>query len=184
MDSSLIESCQDELGKIPTKEGDYSTSYFTTNGLSGTEMEEPVIKFYDDLVNDCTKSLGLYHVSKYGVVFWMQMYDHTTKGHTIHSHFAGSECISWVHFLQVPDQKCFFFMDSYGNKHYPDHQKEFDFIAFPSWALHGVDKVEDPGIKRTVTAGNIYLSEYGFDGFEIVSSAFENTVLWVKKSGM
>lgn len=184
MEPSLIKDCQDYLRGIPTDEGNYSTTFFTTDGLRGTEMEGPVIEFYDDLIVNCTKELGLHHVSNYNVTFWMQMYDHTTKGHVTHSHFAGTECISWVHFLQVPDQKCFYFEDSYGNKHYPDHQKEFDFIAFPSWALHGVDKVEDPNINRTVTAGNISLNRYGFDGLDIVSSVFENTTLWVKKSGM
>ena len=180
MKPSLLKGCQDYLKGVPTDEGNYSTTYYY--GLNDTNVKAPIIDFYDKLVTKCTKELGLYHISACNLTFWMQMYNHTTKGHSTHSHFAGTECISWVHFLQVPDQKCFYFMDSYGNKHYPDHQKQFDFIAFPAWALHGVDKVEDPGISRTVTAGNISLNSYGFDGLDMVANKFENTTLWVKRS--
>jgi len=179
-EDSLLEECKDYMRTFPRKKGEFSTTYYTSEGLTGTSMEKPLLDFYDELIADCTKDLGLYHISGYGVVMWMQMYDHTTTGHTIHSHFAGQECLSWVHFLDTPNQKCFFFIDSYGKKHYPEHQKSGDVIAFPSWALHGVDRVEEPG-DRTVIAGNVYLNRYNYDGLDLGSITFENTVLWVKK---
>jgi|TARA_Y100000033_G_scaffold28805_1_gene27406 hypothetical protein len=180
MDQSLIRDCQDHLRDIPKNKGECYTSFYKGNSLSGTKLEKPIVSFYEELISNCTKDLGLHHITNYNVSMWMQMYDHTTKGHETHSHFGGSQFISWVHFLQAPDQKCFYFIDSYGNKHYPDHQKEFDFIAFPSWALHGVDKVEDTDITRTVTAGNICIYRYGgIGGLDAMSSNFQNTTLWI-----
>lgn len=109
------------------------------------------------------------------------MYDHTTDGHGTHSHFDGGPALSWVHFVDVPKQKCFYFLDSFGNKHYPNHQSSGDFIVFPSWALHGCDKVSQSE-ERIIAAGNLQFSRYVYDDTEFSSIIFENTVLWVRKS--
>ena len=33
-------------------------------------------------------------------------------------------------------------------------------LAWPSWLMHGVDKVKDPSINRLVVSGNIALKDY------------------------
>ena len=49
--------------------------------------------------------------------------------------------ISWVHFLDVPKQKCFRFTDMKGNILIPNEQNSGDIICFPSWVEHGVSEI-------------------------------------------
>ena len=177
---SFIGDCKEYLRSFSKKEGEYYTTFYKNVGLSGTPMDEPLKEFYNNIISHCLKDLGLYHTCEYGVTMWMQMYDHTTEGHEEHSHFDGEQALSWVHFIDVPKQKCFYFLDSFGKKHYPDHQGSGDFIVFPSWALHGCDKVSQPG-ERIIAAGNLHFSRYVYDDIDFSSIAFENTVLWVRK---
>ena len=67
--------------------------------------------------------------------------------------------LSWVHFLKVPEQKCFKFTDSEGNNSfYPDEQNSGDIIYFPSWAYHEIDPNRSDDL-RVVIAGNITVTE-------------------------
>ena len=70
----------------------------------------------------------------------------------------GSE-ISWVHFIDVPKQKCFRFTDTMGNTLVPDEQKRGDIICFPSWVWHEVLPNETDK-RRIVVAGNISVTQY------------------------
>ena len=91
----------------------YYTTYFV-----GAEDEKQLSffknlsPFYDELIADMTKDLGVYHKSKYTYTMWMQMSNSDTDSHLIHSHFQGFEQISWVHFINVPDKQCFYFYNS------------------------------------------------------------------------
>ena len=46
--------------------------------------------------------------------------------------------MSWVHFLDVPKQKYFRFLDNDGNFLVPNEQSSGDIIVFPSWVWHEV----------------------------------------------
>jgi hypothetical protein len=179
-EKSFIDDCKEYLRSFPKKDGEFYTT-FCREAFSGTPMVEPLEEFYGDIISRCLKDLGLHHICEYSVSMWMQMYDHTTDGHGTHSHFDGGPALSWVHFVDVPKQKCFYFLDSFGNKHYPNHQSSGDFIVFPSWALHGCDKVSQSE-ERIIAAGNLQFSRYVYDDTEFSSITFENTVLWVRKS--
>ena len=67
--------------------------------------------------------------------------------------------ISWVHFLDVPEQKCFRFTDTKGNTLIPDEQNNGDIICFPSWVWHEV-LPNNSGMRRLVTSGNIKITHY------------------------
>ena len=64
--------------------------------------------------------------------------------------------LSWVHFVKVPEQKCFYF--SGDKKHYPVHQKAGDLLVFPSYLYHGVDERKNLE-ERFVIVGNIILKK-------------------------
>lgn len=139
-----------------------------------------IVEFYSTIHETLMKKLGLYHRSKYEWHFWMQMYNNSTDGHLDHDHFSGREFLSWVHFIKTPNQKCFYFVDSEGNKVYPDTQNDGDFICFPSWVYHGVDKVVEDNINRIVSAGNISICSLETDLHRVEANCFSNTTLWLK----
>jgi hypothetical protein len=146
------------------------------------DEEKPAIlgDYYDPIVNNMMSDLGIAHRTRYICKPWIQLYNSKTKGHERHDHFSGSEFISWVHFLKVPTQKCFYFMDSYGNKIYPEYQSSGDFICFPSWAFHGVDKVEEDNFDRIIVSGNIIIKYYESVYVGLESNIVNNATLWVK----
>ena len=72
----------------------------------------------------------------------------------VHNHYEDPhQLISWVHFVDVPDTKLFYFQVG-DNKFYPECQKSGDLMLYPSYAMHGVDKMTE-GLDRFVVVGNI-----------------------------
>jgi hypothetical protein len=143
-------------------------------------LYDGLVDFYSSIHNSFMNSLGLYHRSKYEWHFWMQMYNSSTDGHLDHDHFSGREFISWVHFIRTPTQKCFYFLNSDGIKIYPETQNDGDFICFPSWVYHGVDKVVDNDVNRIVSAGNVSICSLETDLHRVEANCFSNTTLWLK----
>ena len=142
----------------------YYTTYF-----EGAKTDEQIsffkdiVPFYGERIEDMMKDIGTYHITKYSFAMWMQMSNSNTNTHSIHFHFQGFEQISWVHFINVPDQPCFYFYNSRNEKIYPPTQKTGDMIAFPPWALHGVDQVEEKNFDRIIAAGNIWFNKVWSD---------------------
>ena len=129
------------------------------------KYERPESKYLDSykkIVEDITKNVGIYYKITYDVSFWTQLYD---KGmsHNPHHHAMinpdWESTISWVHFLDVPEQKCFRFTDTRGNTLVPDEQSNGDIICFPSWVWHEVIPNES-NMRRLVTSGNIKVTHY------------------------
>ena len=56
--------------------------------------------------------------------------------------------------------KCFYFLNDHGDKIHPDHQESGDIFAWPSYLIHGVDKVQEPNLNRLIVAGNVALETY------------------------
>jgi|LULZ01.1.fsa_nt_gb hypothetical protein len=115
--------------------------------------------FYREIIIEMMKEVGLYHQTPYIYNMWVQMYNsNNTNSHAPHNHFADTrQVLSWVHFIQVPRQRCFYFLNSKEEKIYP-RQNTGDFITYPSWALHGVDFVKRKNFNRIIAAGNIQLN--------------------------
>ena len=151
-----------------------SKSYFTTytdkrfksDPILDEELDNHIGEFYHDVVTEMMKDIGIHGNLQYsiedgslGESMWIQMYNSETSSHSIHDHHGGGAFISWVHVLKaLPTQKkAFFFINSRGDKLYPTCQSTSQMFAFPSWALHGVEKVTDVGVNRIIVAGNIYL---------------------------
>ena len=124
--------------------------------------EKKYVNLYKKIVADITKSVGIYYKVTYDVSFWTQLYE---KGmsHNPHHHAMlnpdWDSAISWVHFLDVPEQKCFRFTDTKGNTLIPDEQSNGDIICFPSWVWHEV-LPNNSSMRRLVTSGNIKITHY------------------------
>jgi hypothetical protein len=124
--------------------------------------EKKYVDVYKKIVEDITKSVGIFHKITYDVSFWTQLYD---KGMTHNPHHHAlihpdwESAISWVHFLDVPEQKCFRFTDTMGNTLIPDEQSNGDIICFPSWVWHEV-LPNNSNMRRLVTSGNIKITHY------------------------
>ena len=89
--------------------------------------------------------------------YWVQIYDEQAGGgHPVHDHWTPDCMISFVHFVKVPKQNCFYFQAQ--EKIYPK-QDEGDIIFFPSWASHGVDPVVECK-DRIVLAGNVTVGSF------------------------
>ena len=122
---------------------------------------------YDQIVEDIVKNVGLYRMVRYEYAYWAQLYFQNHK-HNPHQHARKINeearkweevIMSWVHFLDVPKQKCFRFLDNDGNFLVPDEQSSGDIIVFPSWVWHEVlpNKSNE---ERIVISGNIAVKYY------------------------
>lgn len=136
----------------------YFTTYHYNEGLD-KNLKELLGSFYKDQIKSMMIDLGVHGFVSYRTSYWVQMYNSNTTAHNIHTHFGEDSYISWVHILNSPKQKCFFFVNSNGEKTYPEKQSNYDMFAFPSWALHGVDPVEEKDVNRIIVAGNIYFKD-------------------------
>ena len=131
------------------------------------ETEKKFNSRYDQIVEDIVKNVGLYRMVKYEYQYWAQLYfkDHKHIAHQharkIHEEVRKQEelIMSWVHFLDVPKQKCFRFLDNDGNFLVPNEQSSGDIIVFPSWVWHEVlpNKSNE---ERIVISGNISITYY------------------------
>ena len=113
------------------------------------------------------KNVGLYRMVRYEYCYWSQLYFNNNK-HNPHQHSRKINdearkweevIMSWVHFLDVPKQKYFRFLDNDGNFLVPDEQSSGDIIVFPSWVWHEVlpNKSNE---ERIVISGNIAVTLY------------------------
>lgn len=131
----------------------FNTSYF----LNYKNRPENVFKSqYKKICNKITKDLGLHHRASLSFETWMQVYTNESKLFEPHHHFSGNELLSWVHFIKEPEEQCFCFLDSRGNKNYPQVQSG-DLIVFPSWVWHEASAPKSEG-NRMIISGNIHAS--------------------------
>ena len=138
---------------------EYMWLYF----LSGLSVSfKKYVEVYKKIVEDITKSVGIFYKTTYDVSFWTQLYDeemtHNPHHHAL-IHSDWESVISWVHFLDVPEQKCFRFTDTKGNTLVPDEQNNGDIICFPSWVWHEV-LPNETNKRRVVISGNIKVTHY------------------------
>jgi len=150
-----------DLVKTQIKENkntfDQLSKLYTTYFAEASERPEVIfLDFYSDILESITKELSIYHRSNYTFPFWVQIYTPKSRKFEEHDHFSGKEIVSWVHFLSQSSKKCFYFIDSDGNKTYPEQNKG-DFIVFPSWVLHAAEPPENE--ERIVISGNVALSK-------------------------
>ena len=129
------------------------------------ENDRPDVKYndmYSKIVENITKNVGIYNNILYDYTYWTQMYDNNMC-HKPHNHAKLDpnfvDIISWVHFIDVPEQKCFRFLDNDGNFFVPDEQTNGDIICFPSWAWHEVMPNETEH-RRLVISGNISVTHF------------------------
>lgn len=119
--------------------------------------------FYQNIVDEIAKQQTFYTTSKIEYKFWVQMYNNKAC-HESHTHFGidSNVIISWVHFLKVPETKCFRFTD--GINHLVPQQEEGDLLVFPPYCRHEV-MPHNSNMNRIVVAGNINLFEHKSEYF-------------------
>ena len=118
--------------------------------------------FFVRISGDSMINVGIYNNVLYNYTYWTQMYE-KNMCHKPHNHAKLDpnfvDIISWVHFIDVPEQKCFRFLDNDGNFFVPDEQTNGDIICFPSWAWHEVIPNETEH-RRLVISGNISVTHF------------------------
>ena len=142
------------------------SKYFTTysytalqDGNVNSTLVKYLLPFYNETIKEMMIDLGMYDRCGYTYSLWAQMYNSTTTTHNVHQHYGHGEIISWVHFIQTPRQRCFYFLNGRNEKIYPK-QNSGDIIAWPPWLLHGVDPIKRKNFNRIISAGNISLTSY------------------------
>ena len=146
----------------PDKErGSHYTGYHrnpnngeTVDLSKGSYVDKELLSLYVPKLKEVLKKFGLDGMFSYSSI-WGQYYKKEMEAViSPHHHFTElKHLISWIHFLDVPDQKCFYFLVG-DEKIYPETQKPFDLMFYPSYAIHGVDKLKHAN-DRLVIVGNI-----------------------------
>ena len=137
---------------LTVKENKEFGSHYT--GYQRDFDKEELLSVYVPKLKEVLTKFGLSGMFSYSSI-WAQYYK-KEMGAKIspHDHFTEPKnMLSWIHFVDVPDQKCFYFLVG-DQKIYPDTQSKSDLMFYPSYAVHGVDKLigaED----RLVIVGNI-----------------------------
>tara|TARA_Y100000004_G_C8784436_1_gene356439 strand:- start:97 stop:687 length:591 start_codon:yes stop_codon:yes gene_type:complete len=136
---------------------------------SGSFVDTRLQRLYAPVLKNIMRKQGLFECEQHHMLLsyqqlWVQLYtkefsDKSKVGCTLHNHYTGPQNLfSWVHFVDVPDEKCFYWQakdgDGWGEKQYPELQSTGHLVVFPSWCWHGVDRVISQS-DRVVVAGNI-----------------------------
>ena len=155
-----------------------TTFFYKDKKLSQIEYKnlyQITIETYTPEIDNIMKKFDLYQISEYRWECWYQVYDEKMNGHRKHAHFSGGEIFSFVHFLSVPDQPCFYFLFN-GEKKYIN-EKNGDIIVFPSWLMHGVDEVHHG--ERKILSGNVTFNNFVMEDNQILyKKEWNNNNLW------
>ena len=122
-----------------TMYGTHWTGYYKTD--AGSYQDTELLKTYTPKLVEILKKIKLHGTGIFSYSsIWGQL---SKKGVPCyikeHNHYKHpKQMLSWVHFVKVPEQKCFYFCKN-GEKSYPVHQKSGDLMVFPSYLYHGVE---------------------------------------------
>lgn len=136
--------------------GKHWTGYYKTD--AGSYQDTELLSTYTPKLVEILKKIKLYGT---GIFSYSSIWGQLAKKDIPcyikeHNHYKHpKQMLSWVHFVKVPEQKCFYFCKD-GNKSYPIHQKSGDLMVFPSYLYHGVDERKNLD-ERFVVVGNIIM---------------------------
>ena len=151
---SIRDRYKQEKYKIPMgKTGFCWSSYFQQDEFLNNIYNDKILQFLKNIPVSTSRG----YLSNPNLVYWVQIYDEQAGGgHPVHDHWTPDCMISFVHFVKVPKQNCFYFQAQ--ERIYPK-QDQGDIIFFPSWASHGVDPVIECK-DRIVLAGNVFVKSF------------------------
>ena len=136
--------------------GKHWTGYYKTD--AGSYQDTELLSTYTPKLVEILKKIKLYGTGIFSYSsIWGQLAKEGVPCYIKeHNHYKHpKQMLSWVHFVKVPEQKCFYFCKN-GEKSYPVHQKSGDLMVFPSYLYHGVDERKNLD-ERFVIVGNIIL---------------------------
>ena len=139
-----------------TMYGKHWTGYYKTD--AGSYQDTELLKTDTPKLVEILKKIKLYGT---GIFSYSSIWGQLAKKDIPcyikeHNHYKHpKQMLSWVHFVKVPEQKCFYFCKD-GHKSYPVHQKSGDLMVFPSYLYHGVDERKNLEA-RFVVVGNIIM---------------------------
>ena len=137
-----------------TMYGKHWTGYYKTD--EGSYQDTELLRTYTPKLVEILKKIKLYGTGIFSYSsIWGQLAKESIPCYIKeHNHYKHpKQMLSWVHFIKVPEQKCFYFCKD-GGKSYPVHQKNGDLMVFPSYLYHGVDERKNLD-ERFVIVGNI-----------------------------
>ena len=135
---------------IPLKNNCFTTFYQDTLRPESIWYEN-----YSEILEDILSSIGIHQNGKYDYYYWSQLYVDGSS-HGVHNHVPNSD-ISFVHFIQVPEEPLFRFTNTVGDYYIP-HQFEGDILCFPSWVWHEVI-ANKSNTERLIVSGNITITD-------------------------
>ena len=141
-----IEKLRSNLSEIEVRSNHRTSFHMKDREVYPTSF---INERYNVIVENLVKSVGMFYKSTYTYKFWAQLYN---KDDYIGEHNHLPADLSWVHFLDVPEKKCFRFTDTKGNTLVPDEQNNGDVICFPSWVWHETIPTDE---QRLIVSGNI-----------------------------
>ena len=136
--------------------GKHWTGYYKTD--AGSYQDTELLSTYTPKLVEILKKIKLYGTGIFSYSrIWGQLSKKGVPSYIKeHNHYKHpKQMLSWVHFVKVPEQKCFYFCKN-GEKSYPVHQKSGDLMVFPSYIYHGVYERKNLD-ERFVIVGNIIL---------------------------
>ena len=139
-----------------TMYGKHWTGYYKTD--EGSYQDTELLRTYTPKLTEILKTIRLYGTGIFSYSsIWGQLAKEGVPCYIKeHNHYKHpKQMLSWVHFVKVPEQKCFYFCKN-GGKSYPVHQKSGDLMVFPSYLYHGVDERKNLE-ERFVVVGNIIM---------------------------
>jgi len=138
-----------KLKQVPTLP---KTNCFTSFHLNNIHPESIWYENYSKILENILSDIG---IGNYKYYYWSQLYIDGSS-HGVHNHFPGDD-LSFVHFIQVPNEPLFRFTNTIGDYYIP-HQFEGDIICFPSWVWHEVI-VNKSNTERLIVSGNINITD-------------------------
>ena len=137
----LPHNLYDEIVNKIEKNYSNREKFYTSFYEDGYKFTDVLVPYYGKLIEKIMRDLGMFKRTKYKFNLWVQMYNSETTTHPPHEHYTGAEILSFNHIINASKEKCFYFLDDYNNKIYPENQQTGDIFAWSPWLMHGVDTV-------------------------------------------
>lgn len=95
----IPESLRSIIFRRIEKEHNDKEKFYTS--YNSSTFSDIIDAYYEEIIDEIMKDLGMFKRSTYYRNLWVQMYNSETDTHTAHSHFGGTEIISFTHIINL-----------------------------------------------------------------------------------